>query len=119
MIDFDDDGSGVIGNHLLIHNPYMALSTPSQGIYPTISPLLGSLCRNATLKASRNLFHTVQFARKRYTCPYTSQAIKMPHAKAVVAGRTIAETDEYEVVEGNIYVNIDPRSSHGITNWQS
>lgn len=28
----------------------------------------------------------------------------MPHAKAVVEGRTIAETDEYEVVEGNIYV---------------
>jgi hypothetical protein len=28
----------------------------------------------------------------------------MPHAKAVVAGRTIAETDDYEVVEGNIYV---------------
>lgn len=25
-------------------------------------------------------------------------------AKAVVAGRTIAETDEYEIVEGNIYV---------------
>jgi hypothetical protein len=30
----------------------------------------------------------------------------MPHAKAVVAGRTIAETDDYEVVEGNIYVCI-------------
>ncbi len=30
--------------------------------------------------------------------------IRMPHAKAVVAGRTIADTDEYEVVEGNIYV---------------
>lgn len=28
----------------------------------------------------------------------------MPHAKAVAAGRTIAETDDYEVVEGNIYV---------------
>ena len=28
----------------------------------------------------------------------------MPHGKAVVAGRTIAETDDYEVVEGNIYV---------------
>jgi uncharacterized protein (DUF427 family) len=28
----------------------------------------------------------------------------MPHAKAVVAGRVIAETDDYEVVEGNIYV---------------
>jgi hypothetical protein len=28
----------------------------------------------------------------------------MPHAKAVVAGRTIAETDDYETVEGNIYV---------------
>lgn len=26
------------------------------------------------------------------------------HAKAVVAGRTIAETDNYEVVEGNVYV---------------
>jgi len=32
----------------------------------------------------------------------------MPHAKAVVAGRTIAETDDYEVVEGNIYVCIVP-----------
>lgn len=30
----------------------------------------------------------------------------MPHAKAVVAGRVIAETDDYEVVEGNIYVHI-------------
>lgn len=28
----------------------------------------------------------------------------MPHAKATIAGRTIAETDNYEVVEGNIYV---------------
>ncbi|RDW64078.1 hypothetical protein BP5796_10580 [Coleophoma crateriformis] len=27
----------------------------------------------------------------------------MPHAKAEVAGRVIAETDKYEVVEGNIY----------------
>ena len=26
-------------------------------------------------------------------------------AKATVSGRTIAETDEYEVVEGNIYVS--------------
>ena len=26
------------------------------------------------------------------------------HAKAVVNGRTIAETDNYEVVEGNVYV---------------
>jgi hypothetical protein len=25
-------------------------------------------------------------------------------AKATVSGRTIAETDEYEVVEGNVYV---------------
>jgi hypothetical protein len=30
----------------------------------------------------------------------------MPQGKAIatVSGRTIAETDEYEVVEGNIYV---------------
>jgi len=27
-------------------------------------------------------------------------------ATATVSGRTIAETDEYEVVEGNIYVRI-------------
>ena len=40
----------------------------------------------------------------------------MPHAKAVVAGRTIAETDEYEVVEGNIYVSMDPRWPRGINN---
>lgn len=34
----------------------------------------------------------------------------MPHAKAEVAGRVIAETDKYEVVEGNIYVrSIIPR----------
>jgi hypothetical protein len=32
----------------------------------------------------------------------------MPHAKAVVAGRVIAETDDYEVVEGNIYVRNVP-----------
>ena len=35
----------------------------------------------------------------------------MPHAKAVVAGRTIAETDDYEVVEGNIYVSFETSSS--------
>jgi hypothetical protein len=29
----------------------------------------------------------------------------MPHAKAVVQGRTIAESDDYEVVEGNVYVS--------------
>jgi hypothetical protein len=29
----------------------------------------------------------------------------MPHATAKVNGKTIAETDEYEVVEGNIYVS--------------
>jgi hypothetical protein len=27
-------------------------------------------------------------------------------ATATVSGRTIAETDEYEVVEGNVYVSI-------------
>jgi hypothetical protein len=27
-------------------------------------------------------------------------------AKATIAGRTIAETDEYEVVEGNVYVSL-------------
>jgi len=26
-------------------------------------------------------------------------------AKAVIGGRTIAETDEYELVEGNVYVS--------------
>jgi hypothetical protein len=29
----------------------------------------------------------------------------MPHAVAKVNGKTIAETDKYEVVEGNIYVS--------------
>ncbi len=28
------------------------------------------------------------------------------HAKAVVNGRTIAETDNYEVVEHNVYVSV-------------
>lgn len=29
-------------------------------------------------------------------------------ATATVSGRTIAETDEYEIVEGNIYVCVSP-----------
>lgn len=29
----------------------------------------------------------------------------MPHAKAEISGRVVAETDNYEVVEGNIYVS--------------
>ena len=28
-------------------------------------------------------------------------------ATATVSGRTIAETDEYEVVEGNVYVSLN------------
>jgi hypothetical protein len=27
-------------------------------------------------------------------------------AKATISGRTIAETDEYEIVEGNVYVRL-------------
>ncbi len=41
---------------------------------------------------------------KRLSTVTTTLDIKMPHAKAVVAGRIIAESDNYEVVEGNIYV---------------
>jgi hypothetical protein len=33
-------------------------------------------------------------------------------ATATVSGRTIAETDEYEVVEGNVYVRMIEPETH-------
>lgn len=39
------------------------------------------------------------------------------YAKAEVNGRTIAETDNYEVVEGNVYVCMFDIDSSGLKDW--
>lgn len=36
----------------------------------------------------------------------------MPHATATVNGIVVAETDSYEVVDGNIYVRITPFTTY-------
>ena len=41
--------------------------------------------------------------KNRYVSQYSGKMVK-GNAKATISGRTIAETDEYEIVEGNIYV---------------
>ena len=91
-------------------------------IYSSIKPLLLTLTQKTSLKVRPNPLQPNLYHITRQNPYYSSLAEKMPHAKAVVAGRTIAETDDYEIVEGNVYVRTltacllrefaDCRSSH-------
>jgi hypothetical protein len=58
-----------------------------------------------SLLKARSLFQTQNFNPR---LKHFIRTMTQGKAIATVSGRTIAETDEYEIVEGNVYVRYPP-----------